>query len=171
MQTFAAHEMKLIKSLIDKFRQSRERGLFPEKKYIVEFDEKIIRCKKPDGSTEQVTWDEFHKLEIHTNSLGPFVDDVYFVLHGANNGCYIPQGGTNVSELLEKLYKLPNFNSENFGKAMSFTDDNIFIIWEKFSGTWDGVGSSQHINMKRKRTQNKPEILLRRPILASKVSI
>jgi len=131
MATFATKMIKFIRSLINKYYEQKEKSHFPEREFIVEFDDEKIICRHPDGSIEKLIWKEFTKFEVHTNSFGPFVEDVYFILHGNDTGCCIPQGGTNVSELLQKLYKLPGFKNETFAKAMCSTEDNIFIIWEK----------------------------------------
>lgn len=123
--------LAFLKSLIKKYRDHRERMLFPEKQIIVEFDDEIIKAERPDGTVEMVTWDELKKFEVITTDEGPFVEDVFFVLHGNNRGCAIPQGATNVSALLERLQQLPGFNNHAFIEAMGCTSNNRFLIWEK----------------------------------------
>lgn len=124
---------EFILKLMKRYKDHREKDLFPEREYVVEVNDVLISCKRTDGTVEQVSWEELCKFEIHTNSLGPFVEDVFFVLHGKNRGCCIPQGGTNTSELLEHLIKLPGFNSDVFSEAMACTSDNVFLVWEKQS--------------------------------------
>ena len=59
------------------------------------------------------------------------VADVFWVLHGLNRGCAIPQGATGEKELLERLQKLPNFDNGAVIEAMGCTSDRRFLCWEK----------------------------------------
>jgi hypothetical protein len=123
--------LAFLKSLLKKYREHRERMLFPEKQIIVKFDDEGVKATRPDGTIEIVTWSELKKIEVYTTDEGPFVEDVFFVLHGDNRGCCIPQGAANAKDLIERLQNLPGFDNENFIKAMGSTSNNTFLIWEK----------------------------------------
>ena len=103
----------------------------PESKFQIIMTEETITGIRDDGHKEEVTWKELSKIEIHTNDLGPFVEDVYWVLHGNERGCVIPQGAPDSGKLLDKLQKLENFNNEKFINSMSCTENNQFIVWER----------------------------------------
>ena len=126
--------LAFLKSLLKKYRDHRERMLFPEKQIIVEFDDEIIKATRPDGTVEMVTWDELTKFEVFTTDEGPFVEDVFFVLHGNDRGCAIPQGANNTQALIERLQQLPGFDNHQFIEAMGCTSNNRFLIWEKTDG-------------------------------------
>jgi len=81
-----------FKSLWNKFKENREKSLFPEKDFIIEITEEKVSCSRPNGLIEEVTWEELTKIEIYTTDQGPFIEDVFWVLHGNGRGCVIPQG-------------------------------------------------------------------------------
>src|SRR5271166_3054502 len=66
----------------------------------VSFDDKLVRCQRAGGTTEEVSWDELAAVEILTTDVGPFVCDVFFVLHGNERGCVVPQEAEGCKELL-----------------------------------------------------------------------
>ena len=112
--------------------------LKPESDYIVEVTDSHIRSTRPDGTGEEISWDELTGFDIETNSLGPFAPDVFWVLHGDGRGCIIPQGATGDEVLLERLQQLRSFDSEKFIEAMASTSDATFEIWRKNSNTESG---------------------------------
>jgi hypothetical protein len=59
------------------------------------------------------------------------VPDVFWVLHGATEGCAIPQGATGEKELLDRLFALPGFNNGAVIEAMTCCADRRFLCWEK----------------------------------------
>ncbi len=123
--------IKLLKKIWQKLKNNKGDNLFPEKDYIIEITEVKISCKRPNGLIEEVTWKELKKVEIHTTDQGPFVEDVFWVLYGNERDCIIPQGATNNEELLSRLQDLPDFNNKMLIEAMSCTDNNEFLIWQK----------------------------------------
>jgi len=123
--------IKFVKNILNKFKPDAEFNLYPEKEYIIEITDQKISCGQPNGLVEEVTWEELEKVEIHTTDEGPFVEDVFWVLHGSGRGCVIPQGATNSEELLNRLQDLPDFDNKMVVEAMASTDNNEFLIWEK----------------------------------------
>ena len=93
-------------------------------------DEEIVR-EISDGTTERVRWDELRKVTIITTDQGPFLEDVFFILESSNSGALITHDWATKIQLLEQLEKLPNFNFEQVIKAMTCTDNNSFLCWEK----------------------------------------
>jgi hypothetical protein len=107
----------------------RSKSLPP--KPFVSFDERLVTCRRLDGTTEEVTWDELVAVEILTTDAGPFVCDVFFVLHGDDQGCMVPQEAEGCKELLERLQKLPGFNNQAVIDAMGCTSNARFSAWKK----------------------------------------
>ncbi|MCI0595271.1 MAG: hypothetical protein L0Z48_01870 [candidate division Zixibacteria bacterium] len=105
--------------------------LEPESRFIVRISDSEVSCERPDGKVERVGWSELQKVEVVTTSAGPFVPDVFFVLHGTRGGCAVPQGATGEKELLERLWALPGFDNGAFIKAMSSVSDRRFLCWQK----------------------------------------
>ncbi|MDQ7821830.1 MAG: hypothetical protein RDV48_03440 [Candidatus Eremiobacteraeota bacterium] len=126
--------MNFLKKLFPGKRQSaaaRDSGLFPESTVVLTVDDHAVISARPGGLTERVTWDELSRVEIMTTDEGPLVADVFWVLHGKDRGCVIPQGATNEHDLIEKLVRLPGFNHNEMIEAMASTENRTFLVWEK----------------------------------------
>ena len=104
--------------------------LEPESRFVVRLSDSEVVCERPDGTVERVGWDDLQKVEVVTTGDGPFAPDVFWVLHGRNGGCAIPQGPTGDSQLLERLQALPGFDNNAVIAAMSSTSDGRFLCWE-----------------------------------------
>jgi len=106
-------------------------ALMPEANFIAEFDEKEVRCTRPDGKIEKIAWEEINSIFIITTDEGPFVCDWYWIFEGSDSGCAVPQGATGEKELLEKIQSLPNFNNQAILDASPSTDNAKFVCWKK----------------------------------------
>ena len=105
--------------------------LEPESRFVVRLSDSEIVCERPDGEVERVGWTELKKVEVVTTGDGPFTPDVFWVLHGTDGGCAVPQGATGDSQLLERLQELPGFDNGALIKAMSSTSDRRFLCWQR----------------------------------------
>jgi len=105
--------------------------LMPESLFEIEMNDSEVSCHRPDGTIESVRWDDLQKVSVLTTSDGPLVADVFWLLHGEQGGCAIPQGATGDSELLEWLQRLPGFDNKTFIDAMGSTEEAMFTCWEK----------------------------------------
>jgi hypothetical protein len=109
--------------------ENKPAALIPESNFSVVFDDAQITCLRPDGSHERVTWEDLQKIEIITTDDGPIAPDIFWLLHGTNSGCVIPQGAKGHIELLEKLQELPAFDNEAVIHAMGSTSNASFVCW------------------------------------------
>jgi hypothetical protein len=105
--------------------------LDPESRFVVRLSDAEVVCERPDGKIERVGWADLQKVEVVTTSDGPFVPDVFWVLHGTAGGCAIPQGATGDSQLLERLQTLPGFDNRAFIEAMSCVSNRRFLCWQR----------------------------------------
>jgi hypothetical protein len=112
-------------------RSTRLRRLEPESQFIVRLSDSEMVCERPDGKVERVAWADLRKVEVVTTGDGPFDPDVFWVLHGTESGCAVPQGATGDRELLERLQDLPGFDNGAVIEAMSCTSDKRFLCWER----------------------------------------
>ncbi len=103
----------------------------PESRFVIHLSETEVTCHHPDGTLESVGWDDLQKVEVLTNSDGPLLPDVFWLLHGTEKGCCIPQGATGDAELLDRLQKLPGFNNQAFIESMGSTQKALFLCWQK----------------------------------------
>ena len=81
--------------------------LEPESRCVVRLLDSEVVCERPDGKVERVGWADLQKVEVVTTGDGPFAPDVFWVLHGTDGGCAVPQGATGDRQLLERLQALP----------------------------------------------------------------
>ncbi len=122
---------RILNQPLDPQKRDRSVRLEPESQFIVRLSDEEVVCERPDGKVERVSWSDLQKVEIVTTSEGPMVADVFWVLHGTEGGCAIPQGATGEKELLERLQKLPNFDNGAVIEAMCCALDRRFLCWQR----------------------------------------
>jgi hypothetical protein len=105
--------------------------LYPECLCTVELSDASVSCTSPSGYVESVDWDDLRRVEIVTTDEGPFLPNVFWVLHGSERGCVVPQGATGERALLERLQKLPGFRNEAVIEAVPSTVNCRFLCWER----------------------------------------
>jgi hypothetical protein len=97
----------------------------------VSIDETGVYRQLADGSQEAVTWDELSAVVIRVIPEGPWKEDVFVMLAGANGtGTAIPSGDPAANELIERLQSLPGFDNERFIEAMTTDADEAYVVWE-----------------------------------------
>lgn len=102
-----------------------------ETEVLVEVSDSSIVVKEPEMPDKRIRWKDLVSVEIETNSLGPYVPDVLWVLRSAETRVVIPQGAEGEEELLTRLQVLPGFDNEAFIESMGSTSDATFPIWQK----------------------------------------
>lgn len=115
----------------DHYASEPRAPLEPESRFVVRLSDSEIVCERPDGKVERVGWADLQKVEVVTTGDGPFGPDVFWVLHGTDGGCAVPQGATGDSQLLERLQALPGFDNKALIEAMSCTSDRRFLCWQR----------------------------------------
>lgn len=131
--------MNWITKIIHRFLGKKEPAI-----PILEMDETAIRCRFPGGTVQQMTWTELKAVVIETNDLGPFEEDVYFLLwsDSKDNFCAIPQSADISQSLISKLQNFPEFDNEAVIKAMGCTSNRSFLCWEQkgwIGENWPGI--------------------------------
>jgi hypothetical protein len=95
------------------------------------FDDAGVSCRWPDGDVQAVGWGDLCAVDIQTTDTGPFVEDVFLVLHGSVSSCVIPLEEIGSKEVLNRLKQLPGFDLEAFISAMTCTDNATFPCWRR----------------------------------------
>ena len=111
--------MKILKQIMRLFRRSKE-------PVCVKVSRGTVTYK---GVT--IEWDHIIQISIQTTDLGPFVEDVFWVLKTETNKVVIPQVATGADDILERAQGLPGFDNKSFLAAMCCTDNKEFICWRK----------------------------------------
>jgi hypothetical protein len=101
----------------------------PAPRCAVAIDERGVRCHRPDGTVEGVAWDDLRAVEILTTDAGPWSEDLFWVLHGRDGGCVVPQGASGADALLARLQELPGFNNLAVIQAMGSAEEARFPCW------------------------------------------
>src|SRR5688572_14627335 len=95
----------------ERYPAKAHRKLDPESRFIVRLSEEAVSCERPDGKVERVSWNDLQRVEILSTADGPFLPNAFWVLTGTDSGCVIPWGATGNVALLERLQRLPRFDS------------------------------------------------------------
>lgn len=122
------NKLKLI------FGRQKSDALTPEATVVVTFDAAGIRCSRPNNKQEYITWEKLDAVLIETTDEGPMLPDVFWLLltKDMTSGCAIPQGATGEKELLEEMQRrLPGFDNEMLINAMTSTNNQRFLVWER----------------------------------------
>ena len=80
---------------------------------------------------EEIALDEITQIDLVTTSEGPFSEDVFAVLRGKDKEITIPQNTENFESLFDVFKKFEGFNYEAFIEAMSSTENERFVCWQK----------------------------------------
>lgn len=105
---------------------------------LVTIDEQGVRRQLPSGELEAVRWDALVRVEICTNSDGPYAEDLFWVLLGADGtGCLVPS--SEAGPLLEHVQRLPGADVLAVITALGSTSEAHFLVWSGQPG--DGVAA------------------------------
>ncbi|MEO1292312.1 MAG: hypothetical protein AAFV62_05695 [Pseudomonadota bacterium] len=79
-----------------------------------------------------VDLDALEAVEIRTTPLGPFVEDLYWVLTPQDGATLlIPHGAVGAEAILPALERLSGLDYERVVDAMGSTDQAVFTIWQR----------------------------------------
>lgn len=101
-----------------------------EENYIVEVSDTEIRCHRPDGTLDSLSWKNLQRVEVVVD-VGEGLPTTFFALHGPSAALVIPEGATNADDLSERLFELPNFDADLFVDSMSAVESKTFVCWRK----------------------------------------
>ena len=105
-----------------------------EENYIVEVSDTEIRCHRPDGTLDSLSWKNLRRVEVVVNADAE-LPVTFFALHGPTAALVIPEGATNADDLSERLFELPEFDAELFVESMSSIKSHTFVCWKKAAPT------------------------------------
>jgi len=103
----------------------------PEEDWVVEFDDREIKCRQPNGEIQSVRWDQLESVVLQNTDEGPFAPDIFWVLIGSEGGCVVPQGAVGEEELASRLQELPGFDDNAAIASATCADNQDFLCWKK----------------------------------------
>ena len=101
-----------------------------EDNYIVEVSDKEIRCHRPDGTLDSLSWKNLRRVEVVVTNDEP-IPGTFFALHGPSATLVIPEGAMNAEDLSERLFALEEFDADTFVESMSAQTAKTFLCWER----------------------------------------
>lgn len=101
--------------------------------WSVEADNERIAAVDPSGKLSWVKLGDLTRIFIETNDSGPFAEDVWWLLLGADGKVTVrfPQSAEGESDVVEALLKLPGFDYDRMIEAMGTTDHGFFPVWRR----------------------------------------
>ena len=104
-----------------------------EEQYVVEVSDTEIRCHRPDGTMDSLSWKNLRRVEVVVTEDVP-LPATFFTLHGPTSAVVIPEGATNADELSERLFELPEFDADVFVESMSAQTADAVVCWDRNEG-------------------------------------
>ena len=101
-----------------------------EENYIVEISDKEIRCHRPDGTLDSLSWKNLVRVEVVVTHDGE-MPGTFFALHGPTAALVVPEGAMNADELSERLFTLEGFDADTFVDSMSAQKPQTFLCWQR----------------------------------------
>ena len=98
-------------------------------------DSNGVRRSLGDGQEEAITWASLDAVVIVTTDQGPYLEDVFFVLHEGDHGVLVTHEVACEIRLMPWLQELPGFDNDAVIRAMASTEDAHFVCWKRSSVT------------------------------------
>ena len=76
-----------------------------EEQYILEINDDEIRCHRPDGTMDSLSWKNLNRVEIVVTEDNPF-PATFIALHGPSSTIVIPEGATNADDSVKDFLPL-----------------------------------------------------------------
>ncbi len=99
-----------------------------EEQYVLEVNDNEIRCHRPDGTMDSLSWKNLRRVEVVVTEDDP-LPGTFFALHGPTSAVIVPEGATNADDLSERLFGLPDFDADVFVDSMSSQTADTFVCW------------------------------------------
>lgn len=98
----------------------------------VTFDAEVLSYRAPDGQESYLRWQDLEIIAIETTDLGPFIDDLFWVLRAQDGtSLAVPSQSTGTTDLVERLQQLKDFDNLAMIEALGSTDRQVFICWKR----------------------------------------
>lgn len=110
--------------------RTRPHVINEEENYVLQVTDKEIRCFRPDGTLDSLSWKNLRRVEVVVTKDDP-LPGTFFALHGPTAALVIPEGAKNAEELSERLFRLPGFDADTFVDSMSSQEQKTFVCWER----------------------------------------
>jgi hypothetical protein len=115
--------------IFDLFKPRKRKN--PEDDFVVTITDDYVKVEYPGWETTQISWEDILEIKLINTDAGPVMPDIWLVLIGENGKCIVPHGAKGFDEIYDIIAKYKGFNSENFGKSMTCTNNVEFLLWAR----------------------------------------
>ncbi len=123
--------------IFDLFKPRKRKD--PEDDFVVTITDVFVKVEYPKWEAAQVSWEDIREIKLINTDVGPVMPDIWLVLIGENGKCIVPHGAKGFDEIYDIIAKYEGFNSENFGRSMTCTDNAEFLLWVKTEAPNNGT--------------------------------
>ena len=95
------------------------------------FDGAVLRASDPLGADQTIDMAKVLNVGVETTCLGPFVEDVFWVVSDGVQSIRIPQCSPIFEQLLAHFKTVEGFDWDSFGRSAPCTDDAYFPCWSR----------------------------------------
>jgi hypothetical protein len=95
------------------------------------FDGVTIRARDPLHADQSILIADISDIGIETNCLGPFVEDVFWLIDREGAALRIPQCSPVFNKIMEHYKNSKQFDWDQFTRSMSSTADAYFPCWSQ----------------------------------------
>ena len=124
----------MLATLKSWFSKRKEAGRPCYERTVYSFADDTVRVVDPLGSDVSIRVVEMIDIGIETNCLGPFVEDVFWLINRDRDSLRIPQCSPLFKTLMERFEKLEGFDWAPFNQSMSCAQDAYFPCWRREEG-------------------------------------
>ena len=94
------------------------------------FDKEKIYVQWPEKEKESIHWPSIKIIAVETTDEGPWLEDIWWHIANEEMTLTYPNQANGADKILNQLQKMPNFNNENLIKAMTYVQNQTFILWD-----------------------------------------
>jgi len=112
-----------------------------EVEYKVTFDKTGVTCARPDGTSENVEWNELEAVTIEATQAEAPQPRYIWILWGEERltGVVFPGGAEGSDAVLEEMKtKLDGFDHKALVTALNSDEHQTFIVWEMADAGHEG---------------------------------
>lgn len=113
------------------FKSAKPKEQQLEDLYDITITEDMVTVVTPSKRVEQIRWKDINEIWFYNTDKGPVEPDVWLVLVGGSNLCFLPQGNKEADEVYYTVLKYENFNYENAVASMACCDNEQFLLWKR----------------------------------------
>ena len=81
------------------------------------------------------SFEDIYEIGVVTTDVGPFAEDVFWLIDKDTDGLRIPQMSPVFKALMDYFGSLEDFDWRPFNDAMCCTDCHYFLCWKRASQT------------------------------------